>query len=389
MFISLNHKKLASTLLALGTLGVISEHLSAATLSQPWQIVVDAGSSKTRGILYERSPDTIKPIAEYTVKEPLASYGDAPEGAGTKVTVPLLNALFSIAKEQGHSLDRARVQVSVLGTGGMRGLQAPQQQAIYNAVNQAVHDQGLSTGQVRSTEGWEQGVFAWAQLNGLKKLAGTDKTLGIIEIGDASSQITFASAEVTGPETHPVELLGKSYRVLSHSLTGLGANAARTAMDKANLNAQSCYPKGLSRSSGFDFTQCGDAYDKAVKTDFTAEMQKLDSIIHSGSYPKTEFVGLGALYHILNFFDADTPNPAALKTTITNTCSHYGNIEAITKDKAKDQYQPENKCANGVFVYNFLYDYLKLSDGQLHALKTVDSMDIRWTEGFLLLNPAR
>ncbi|KPB69618.1 hypothetical protein ACKUFS_05805 [Pseudomonas cannabina] len=80
------------------------------------------------------------------------------------------------------------------------------------------------------------------------------------------------------------------------------------------------------------------------------------------------------------------PDREKLKSALEQSCKRYADIEeSLRQDDLKDKYQPENKCANGVFVYDLLYDYLQLGNGRLTALKKVENMDIRWTDGFLLL----
>lgn len=388
MFLLFIPHRLMTLFFTLCLLSVFTENANAQKLPTTGQIVVDAGSSKTRGILYELSSNGIIPIAEYSVKTPLSNYSSNAEEAATQLITPLLKELLTLANNKNYKFDKSKVSVHVLGTAGMRGLSTSQQASIYQFTTIAIKGQGLIAGQVRTLEGWEEGVFAWAHLNYLKKRAGMDNTLGIIEIGGASSQITFANKDSQNNNAHTVRWHGKTYHVLSESLLGLGANEARIAMNKTQQE-QSCYPKGFSTSGAFNFAACDDIYNKTI-TDDTTEIRKLEHIVNASNYSQTEFVGLSALYYTLNFFNNDTPTRRRLKTALVQDCQNAESIEnSIKQDDTKDKYQPENKCANGVFVYNFLYDHLNLQDGQITAFKKIEHTDIRWTDGFLLIDSER
>ncbi|RMM10567.1 hypothetical protein ALQ85_100845 [Pseudomonas syringae] len=364
---------------------------------ETWQVVVDAGSSKTRGILYRLSADAVTPVVEYNSKLPLARYAGVPDESGNLLIAPLLDTLERLANDQKYALEKKTVLVNVLRTAGMRELSAGQQGVIYEAVKKSILAKGWALGQVGTIDGRDEGIFAWVHLNFLKGLATSDNTLGIIEMGGASSQITFAlrsppmdKADVS-QNARTVMWDGKTYSVISESLLGLGADAARTAMNKVRPQDQRCYPQGalimkVPTTGAFDFTACDLVYDEAIAANYQSEIKKLDAIVASSNYTQTDFVGLSSLYYTLNFFNNDVPERGTLKSALEQSCQRYADIEErLRQDDSKDKYQPENKCANGVFVYDLLYDYLQLGDGRLTALKKVENMDIRWTDGFLLL----
>lgn len=261
---------------------------------ETWQVVVDAGSSKTRGILYLLSGDAVTPVVEYNSKLPLASYARVPDDSGTLLIAPLLDALERLAGDKKYGLEKNTVRVNVLGTAGVRELSADQQDAIYKAVNTSILAKGWALGQVGTIDGRDEGIFAWVHLNFLKGLAMSDNTLGIIEVG-ASSQITFAlkslsvdNADVS-KNARAVTWNGKAYSVMSESLLGLGADAARTAMNKVMQENQRCYPQGapvmkVPTSGVFDFAECDRAYDEAIAANYQSEVNKLYPIVTSRDY---------------------------------------------------------------------------------------------------------
>ncbi|WP_122223674.1 hypothetical protein [Pseudomonas syringae group genomosp. 3] len=397
MFLLFRLRVFRAVCVALFVLNVPLATVRADGRPETWQVVVDAGSSKTRGILYRLSADTVTPVVEYSSKLPLASYARVPDDSGNLLIAPLLDALERLAADKKYALEKNTVLVNVLGTAGMRELSAGQQDAIYKAVNTSILAKGWALGQVGTIDGRDEGIFAWVHLNFLKGLATSDNTLGIIEMGGASSQITFALKSPSADETdvsknaRTVTWNGKTYSVVSESLLGLGADAARTSMNKIKQQDQRCYPEGapvmkVPTTGAFDFAACDRAYDDAIAAHYQSEINKLIPIVKSSDYAQTDFIGLSSLYYTLNFFNNDMPDREKLKSALEQSCKRYADIEeSLRQDDLKDKYQPENKCANGVFVYDLLYDYLQLGNGRLTALKKVENMDIRWTDGFLLL----
>ncbi|KPW44715.1 hypothetical protein [Pseudomonas syringae group genomosp. 3] len=145
---------------------------------ETWQVVVDAGSSKTRGILYRLSADAVTPVVEYNSKLPLARYAGVPDESGNLLIAPLLDTLERLANDQKYALEKKTVLVNVLGTAGMRELSAGQQGVIYEAVKTSILAKGWALGQVGTIDGRDEGIFAWVHLNFLKGLATSDNTLG-------------------------------------------------------------------------------------------------------------------------------------------------------------------------------------------------------------------
>ncbi|NUU64609.1 hypothetical protein HQN64_00590 [Enterobacteriaceae bacterium BIT-l23] len=356
----------------------VKNNVYAAT--PEYSVVVDAGSSKTRAILYQVSDsDSVKEVASETQKTPLASFSQSPENAGKELIAPLLKKVLNSYNNKPQTID-----INVLGTAGMRQLTADMQEKIYRSIQQTVKDEGYRQGRIGTIDGWEEGAFAWVHLNQLAGLTGTDNTQGIIEVGGASTQITFDSKNASLSGTHPLKLKGKTYYLWSRSLLGFGANSIRDEVDKKE-GKKACYPQGYQNSKGFDFNQCDQGYDNALAENPEA-LSILKATAGIPALKTTQFVGLSALNYTLGFFDTPTAEKGQLKENITTSCTSFSDINnQIKNNPTKDSYQPENKCANGTFVYNLLYDYLKLGDKKITGVKNYNGSDIRWTAGYLIL----
>ncbi|HGJ5872817.1 MAG TPA: hypothetical protein ACHBY4_03280 [Arsenophonus apicola] len=345
-----------------------------------YSIVFDAGSSKTRAYLYQSSVDKVTQIAVSKDSKALSSFISNVDSTGNEVILPLIKELRSKISNSDNN-----IEINVLGTAGMRKLTDAQQSAIYGNVRQSIIQAGYKPGQIRTITGGEEGVFAWVHINQLAEKLGTDNTLGIIEMGGASTQITFDTKDSSLAGTHPIKLKGKIYYLWSESLLGFGANSVRSAMNKINLQ-QTCYPLGYEKSLGFNFNLCDQAYDKVIHNDNIA-YSKLKQTAEISALKKTNFIGLSALNYTLDFFDNQKPEKEKLKKSLIDNCKSYDDIKILLeRDPQKDYHEPQFKCSNGTFVYNLLYDYLKLANATLQGVKKYNNTDVRWTAGYTFLS---
>jgi apyrase len=78
--------------------------------------------------------------------------------------------------------------------------------------------------------GSDEGIYAWVAANYALGTLGGDphKTIGIIELGGASAQLTFVSDEVLPPElSRNFTFGGTTYTLYSNSFLNFGQNAAQ------------------------------------------------------------------------------------------------------------------------------------------------------------------
>ncbi|KAF5183941.1 Ectonucleoside triphosphate diphosphohydrolase [Thalictrum thalictroides] len=114
----------------------------------------------------------------------------------------------------------------------------------------------------------DEGIYAWVAANYALGTLGGDpqKTVGILELGGASAQVTFVSSELLPPEfAHSLKYGKYTYNLYSHSLLHLGQNVAHDSLRELLLSrdqtsAESsgdgvfldpCTPTGYTHNMGF------------------------------------------------------------------------------------------------------------------------------------------
>ena len=207
-------------------------------------VVIDAGSSGSRVHIYEwpHRSDTRMPLIEAApfkettkwskkVEPGLSSYASNPSGAATSIA-ELLTYVASVIPP----VDHARTPVYVYGTAGLRKVPPTEAEHILNAVRDTVHHSPFLFRRewARIISGQEEGTFGWITVNHLKGTLHARQsqdshltTVGALDLGGASTQITFAMPpENTAPHPHvlPITLGGVTYQLFSQSLLGFGVD---------------------------------------------------------------------------------------------------------------------------------------------------------------------
>ena len=241
-------------------------------------VVIDAGSSGSRVHIYEwpHRSDTRMPLIEAApfkettkwskkVEPGLSSYASNPSGAATSIA-ELLTYVASVIPP----VDHARTPVYVYGTAGLRKVPPTEAEHILNAVRDTVHHSPFLFRRewARIISGQEEGTFGWITVNHLKGTLHARQsqdshltTVGALDLGGASTQITFAMPpENTAPHPHvlPITLGGVTYQLFSQSLLGFGvdelqrrsaalarAQAPSTTLSPTDPAPFACLPKGL------------------------------------------------------------------------------------------------------------------------------------------------
>uniref|UniRef100_A0A3Q2PUB7 nucleoside diphosphate phosphatase n=1 Tax=Fundulus heteroclitus TaxID=8078 RepID=A0A3Q2PUB7_FUNHE len=156
----------------------------------------DAGSTGTRIHVYTfiQSYSEQLPVLDnevfHSIKPGLSAYADYPEAAGETVRM-----LLKVAKKSVPRLDWKRTPLVLRATAGLRLLPAAKAQALLDQV-QHVFDESpflVSDNSVSIMNGTNEGVLAWISLNFLTGhlKAPAMKTVGILDLGGGSTQITF------------------------------------------------------------------------------------------------------------------------------------------------------------------------------------------------------
>ncbi|XP_065260493.1 nucleoside diphosphate phosphatase ENTPD5 [Emys orbicularis] len=227
-------------------------------------IMFDAGSTGTRIHIYtfvqknpEQPPELDGEIFE-SVKPGLSAYVDQPEkGAET------VKGLLKMAKEAVPRSHWKETPVVLKATAGLRLLPEPKAQALLSEVREVFEESPflVPNNSVSIMDGSSEGVLAWITVNFLTgQLYGQNQqTVGTLDLGGASTQITFLPRSEETLEQTPVdfvtsfEMFNSTYKLYTHSYLGFGLKAARLAtlgaLEMKAVDGQmfrsSCLPKRL------------------------------------------------------------------------------------------------------------------------------------------------
>ncbi|CAK6962630.1 ectonucleoside triphosphate diphosphohydrolase 5-like [Scomber scombrus] len=222
--------------------GVLPNLSRPANLSRIFYAVMfDAGSTGTRIHVYTfiQSDSEELPVLDnemfHSIKPGLSAYADSPEVAGHTVRM-----LLKVAKKTVPRLEWKRTPVILRATAGLRLLAPEKAQALLDQV-QHVFDESpflVPDNSVSIMDGTNEGILAWISVNFLTGHLHpqTKKTVGILDLGGGSTQITFLPKLRKTIDSVPVadyiagfDLLNSSFELYTHSYLGNGLMAARLA----------------------------------------------------------------------------------------------------------------------------------------------------------------
>jgi len=162
----------------------------------------------------------------------LSSFAADPARAGES-----LRPLIEFAREKVGSAGgaTAEAEVRLMATAGLRLLEDRAREAILASCRDVLRAAGFrfEDAWAKVIPGSDEGVYAWVAANyALGRLGGDpNKTVGIIELGGASAQLTFASDEVLPPELSNNFTFGETtYTLYTNSFLNFGQNAAQDSL---------------------------------------------------------------------------------------------------------------------------------------------------------------
>lgn len=367
--------------------------------------VVDAGSSGTRIHLYQDTNDVVTevPLENDKSDAPLASFEADPSIAGEDAIAPLLADVEAFADDSGVA--RADITVNVLGTAGMRKVDATVAENIYADAGEAITAAGFTLGLTETITGDQEALFAWTDTNDLNGSLGNPDAapVGIVEVGGASAQVAFALTEqdaATEPFVSTVTVNDVTYDVFTYSYLGLGQNDARDAMLADGAVGVSCYPNAATTAqtleltdsltvdastAQFDFATCTQLYQEVITE--TAESFPLSQLVTLPGFDSTVFYGLSSIeFAAADFEVAPTEAQSTFESAVKSACSGAGAAERVNERfGADEQAFAVHACANATYVSTLLDD-LAISNDKFIVGGNFNGESPNWTRGFAVLS---
>ncbi|KAE8811286.1 putative apyrase 6 [Hordeum vulgare] len=234
-------------------------------------IVIDAGStgSRVHVIAYHAGALTqLDWSRTYSLKATpgLSSFAADPGSGGLSIA-PLLE----FARRHVPRDSWVHTEVRLMATAGLRLLDIATAEAVMESCRELLRGSGFRFQDQWATiiSGADEGIYAWVAANyALGTLGGARQdTTGIIELGGASIQVTFATDKPMPQEfSHVLKFGDITYNLYSHSFLHLGQNVAYESLHdllstpalesmSTHLIHQAtykdpCTPKGFSRMVG-------------------------------------------------------------------------------------------------------------------------------------------
>lgn len=434
-------------LLLLALIGILLLVLPTTVLEKPpeyeYGIVLDAGSSHTSMYIYKWPADKqngtgiVTQHDECDVKGPgISSYAGHPGGAAKSLEECLQQAVQSVPKAK-HS----KTPLYLGATAGMRLLEkanVSESQRVLKEVGTKLKSYPFNFKGSTILSGQEEGAYGWVTVNYLLEnfakygfvgrwLNPGKDTIGALDLGGASTQITFqTSVKTESPETSMnLKLYGQNYQLYTHSFLCYGqdqflrkilAHLITTQDVSSGSVSHPCYPRNFTTSVilGKDVfsSSCTEKYkpknidlQKSVTLVGTGHHQNCLSTVQKmfsfdkcnfskcsfdGVYqPSTsgKFMAFSAFYFSSSYVSALTniSDPRRMKEASQRVCSmSITQMTAITKQPEKYM---KNVCAVSNFIQVLLTQGYGFNNSTLPMIsfeKKAGGASVGWSLGYML-----
>ena len=228
-------------------------------------VVIDAGSSGCRLHVYTLTqvpgkslPQVELPDKKLKKSPGLSSFENNPDQAGAS-----LQGLLEFAKEHVPAEQRPLTPIRLAATAGLRLLPKATADRILDSCYKFLKEKStfrVTRDKISVISGRDEGAYGWLAINFLlARLEGMDATadgtVGSIEMGGASSQVTVqlkGDAAVKSEDAstlYTLEVAGYNYSLYTHSYLGFGQEQARSRFNDMIQGAavvDPCFNKGYS-----------------------------------------------------------------------------------------------------------------------------------------------
>ncbi|KAM9837455.1 ectonucleoside triphosphate diphosphohydrolase 1 isoform 2-T2 [Aulostomus maculatus] len=430
------HTPVTIIITVIGVIAIVALVTVAVLQNKPihqkykYGIVLDAGSSHTALYIYqwpaEKENNTGR--AEQThvckVKGPgISSYASNPSEAGESLTACMQEA------EQKIPLKRHQETPLYLGaTAGMRLLNMEDSSAsdkVFQAVAEALQKFPFSYQGARILTGQEEGAFGWVTVNYLDdRLKQGLATTGALDLGGASTQISFVSDNYNGSESPSnsvnFRLYGNDYNLYTHSFLCYGKDQvlrlalAQQVKSGPGTVEDPCFHPGYKETKNYsvlfdspcvsklkpsrapatythigqgNFQQC----QEIVRSVFDTNNCKYSSCSFNGVFQpllQGQFGAFSAYFFVMNFLNlTNTSTPLeTVKEKLANYCTTPWEKLVQQHPKIKLKYLAEY-CFSGTYILTLLtegYNFTSDTYSDIKFIKKIKGSDAGWTLGYML-----
>ncbi|MBN3278443.1 ENTP1 diphosphohydrolase, partial [Polyodon spathula] len=388
-------------------------------------IVLDAGSSHTSLYIYEWPAE--KQNDTGVVQQLHVCHVTGTQSMQAASTVRnCMNEAKRIVPKRRHE----ETPVSLGATAGMRllKLQNPEgSDKVLSSVEKTLSSFPFEFLGARIITGQDEGAYGWVTVNYLMgNFKQTTETLGALDLGGASTQITFVpKGEIESLESSIYfQLYGNKYNVYTHSFLCYGKDQALKITLAKQLQAHvsgsledPCFNPGFIKEvslqsiysspctagernttgiqAGFNLTGTGNAQQcrENIKQIFNLTHCQSSNCSFNGVYQPQlhgNFRAFSAYYFVMAFLNLTTSErPVTLveaKEKIKEFCSTSWQTLKEDFPKVKEKYLSEY-CFSGTYILTLLETGYKFSPenwNTISFIKKIGDSDAGWTLGYML-----
>ncbi|XP_078160236.1 putative apyrase 6 isoform X2 [Carex rostrata] len=371
-----------------------------------FSVIIDAGSSGTRVHVFAFSQqEGSLPLLDLNRTEVmrtspgLSSFVDEPSKAGES-----LGKLIGFAKQNvGHNWV-GFTEIRLMATAGLRMIDEEVREEILKSCRSVLRDSGFKFQDdwVSVIPGYDEGLYAWTAANYALGTLGDDpqKTTGLIELGGASSQLTFVSDEVLPTEFMHILKLGKTtYNLYSNSFLHFGQNSAQQSLREllklGGIKSNPCMPRGypyekemLEVKSTGNFTECRTVSSDLLKIG-KDNCTYQECRIGSAFVPDLQghFLATENFFFTSKFFNLDGKSSLS---DISSAGEKFCGEDWVT---LKEQYSTTDEeelsqyCFSSAYIVAFLHDSLgvPMEASRIEFANEVGNIQAEWALGAFIV----
>ncbi|KAM9820545.1 ectonucleoside triphosphate diphosphohydrolase 2 [Neosynchiropus ocellatus] len=441
------HPIVPIALLVLGLAAVLLLTVPTQDLQQApgfmYGIVLDAGSSHTALYVYKWPADKHNGTGVVTQHSEchvagggISSYAGQPGEAGKSLEMCLDQAVLDVPKER-----RQMTPVYLGATAGMRLLQisSPLEMArIISEVGGKIQSYPFSYQGAAILSGQEEGAYGWVTVNYLLEnfikyglvgrwLSPNRPTVGALDFGGASTQITFETQEKVEDESDlmKLRLYGQEYILYTHSFLCYGQDQVLKRLLAHIVKSQGysvtvshpCYPYGHKRSIKMDDIFNSPCTRKYKPNDYNSHLSVL--LQGEGHYdhcmgnvtelfsfdncpfskcsfdkvfqPKVSghFMAFAAFFYTHSFLhrviNINVKTPLEMRNAAQLVCSMT--FHQMLQLAPEQQFRLQDYCASSVFIQILMlrgYSFDETSFPQISFQKKAGDASLGWALGYML-----
>jgi apyrase len=351
-----------------------------------YSLIIDAGSSGSRIYIYKIQPGIndglpeIEFIENKKVEPGISNYEHYPDSMRV-----LMGQLLSFAESKIDPASWEDTELYLMATAGMRLLTEKQQKSTLKELTSYFKQHSkFDFKKAVIISGQYEALYGWSVLNYIDdRFNPATPRESMMEMGGASTQITFLSEESKGKDILSRSYAGSEYAIFAKSYLYMGQDQAQ------RLTAvPACYPTGYvledAQEGTGDFMECSQGIQR-IFNEICDSLDIADSLFKSNFQANTEneFMAIAAFYYT---FDAlsikDSLTLDVLKSSGTDFCG-------TSWDKIKEKHGSSSYVKSYCFNAAYFWTLLGLEYGFEHnlSIQTKDKLndqEITWTLGAAL-----